>query len=196
MHFIFQHLDLKEQIEELRSLMNTDSVAHALRDVKEYAARSSELNVDTLQIKLMHLDDMGRRTNHDDKDLFSSVLQRFLCHKSNPKIGFLVTSLLCTPAETKLFDKEQKFLKMHGKAESSNDPKESSPASANPDPTPAMMQMLQTMLGSPQFRSPFQFPRPFLPRRPSYSPRRPGPGYSGCHRCGDMTHFRIDCPRK
>ena len=99
MHFIFQHLDFKEQIEELRSLMNTDSVAHPLRDVKEYAARSSELHVDTLQIKLMHLD-MGRRTNHDDKDLFSSVLQMFLCHKTNPKIGFLVTSLLCTPAET------------------------------------------------------------------------------------------------
>jgi len=42
------------------------------------------------------------------------VLQRFLCHKNHDKIGFLVTSLLSSPAETKIFEKEQKFLKVHG----------------------------------------------------------------------------------
>ncbi|KAK3086384.1 hypothetical protein FSP39_017669 [Pinctada imbricata] len=189
--------ELKEQIDELRLMMNTDSVAHALRDVKEYAARSSELNVDTLQLKLMHLDDIGRRTSHEDKDLFSSVLQRFLCHKSNPKIGFLVTSLLCTPAESKLYEKEQKFLKLHGKVESSSDKsKESTNLVQLPDATTSMMQFLQTMMATPQFRPPFSYPRPFSPRKPSFTPRRPGPSYSGCHKCGDMSHFKVDCPKK
>jgi hypothetical protein len=42
------------------------------------------------------------------------VLQRFLCNKDQPRIGHLVTSLLCSPAEAKVYEKEQKFLKLHG----------------------------------------------------------------------------------
>ena len=44
------------EIENLKKGINVDVVAQALRDVKEYAARSSEVNVDTMQLKLMHLD--------------------------------------------------------------------------------------------------------------------------------------------
>ena len=102
------------EIENLRKGINVDVVAQALRDVKEYAARSSEVNVDTLQLKLMHLDEVARRVNHSYKELFSLVLHRFLCHKNHENIGFLVTSLLSSTAETKLFEKEQKFLKLHG----------------------------------------------------------------------------------
>jgi hypothetical protein len=36
---------------------------------------SSEVNVDTMQLKLMHLDEMARRVNHSDKELFSLVLR-------------------------------------------------------------------------------------------------------------------------
>ena len=86
-----------------------------MREVKEYAARASEINVDTLQLKLMHLDKVARRASHDNRELYALTLQRFLCHKQNPKIWFLITSLLSSPAETKLFEKEQKFLKLHGK---------------------------------------------------------------------------------
>ena len=110
---ILQTSQLMAEIENLKKGINMDVVAQALRDVKEYAARSSEVNVDTMQLKLMHLDEMARRVNHSDKELFSLVLQRFLCHKNHENIGFLVTSLLST-AETKLFEKEQKFLKLHG----------------------------------------------------------------------------------
>ena len=39
-------------------------MANALREVKEYAARANEINVDTFQMKLMHLDEMGRRFDH------------------------------------------------------------------------------------------------------------------------------------
>ena len=47
------------EIENLKKGINVDVVAQALRDVKEYAARSSEVNVDTLQLKLMHLDEVA-----------------------------------------------------------------------------------------------------------------------------------------
>ena len=76
------------------------------------------MNVDTIQLKLMHFDEVARRTTHDERELYALTLQRFLYHKQHPKIGFLVTSLLSSPAETKLFEKEQKFLKIHGKDES------------------------------------------------------------------------------
>jgi hypothetical protein len=42
------------------------------------------------------------------------VLQRFLCNKDQPRIGHLVTSLLCSPAEAKVYEKEQTFLRLHG----------------------------------------------------------------------------------
>ena len=39
-------------------------MTNVLHEVKEYAARANEINVDTLQMKLMHLDEMGRRFDH------------------------------------------------------------------------------------------------------------------------------------
>ena len=96
--------------------MSVDNVANVLCEVKEYAARANDINVDTLQMKLMHLDEMERCFDHDDKELYSMVLQRFLCNKDQPRIGHLVTSLLpvCSPAEAKVYEKEQKFLRLHG----------------------------------------------------------------------------------
>lgn len=111
---ILQNQELLIEIENLKKGLNIDVVAQALREVKEYAARSSEINVDTMQLKLMHLDEVARRVNDSNRELYSMVLQRFLCHKNHDKIGFLVTSLLSSPAETKIFEKEQKFLKVHG----------------------------------------------------------------------------------
>ena len=64
------------EIENLKKGINMDVVAQALRDVKEYAARSSEVKVDTMQLKLMHLDKVARRVNHSDKELFSLVTIR------------------------------------------------------------------------------------------------------------------------
>ena len=54
----------------MKKSLSVDTVANALRDVKEYAARASEINIDTLQMKLMHLDEMGRRYDHVDKELY------------------------------------------------------------------------------------------------------------------------------
>lgn len=192
--YLFQTADLRKQIQELRGMIETDSVQNALREVKEYAAKSNELNVDTLQLKLMHLDDMGRRTRHEDRELFSSVLQRFLCHKSNPKIGFLVSSLLCTPAESKVFEKEQKFLKIHGNQES-NKKTEETQQSDQFQTFMKFMQSFQSLAPTP-FRPPPPYLRPTPPpRRFNSLPRKPYT-YSGCHICGEKSHFATDCTKK
>ena len=44
----FQTAELKKEIDDLRKSLSTDSVEQALRGVKEYAARSSDVHVDTL----------------------------------------------------------------------------------------------------------------------------------------------------
>ena len=50
----------------MRKSLSVDSVAHALRDVKEYVGRANEINIDTLQMILMHLDEMGRKCDYAD----------------------------------------------------------------------------------------------------------------------------------
>ena len=90
--------------------MSVNNVSNALREVKEYAARTNEINVDTLHMKLMHLIEMGKRIDHGDKELYSMVLQRFLYNKDRPRISHLVTSLLCSPTEAKLYEKEKQIL--------------------------------------------------------------------------------------
>lgn len=176
-----------------------DSVASALRDVKEYAARSKDINIDTLQMKLMHLDETGRRTQHEDKELFSIVLQRFLCHKSHPGIGFLVSSLLSSPAEARLLEKEHKFLKLHGKdkkAEENDKPKkQDNQEKADPHLMYWQSTFTPQMFGYPRFAVPP--PPPFRPApiRRSTPPRPRLQAYTGCHFCGDLNHFKIDCPK-
>jgi len=193
---------LKKEIEELKKDLNVDSVAQALREVKEYAARAVDLNIDTLQIKLMHLDEVGRRTRHDDRELFSMVLQRFLCHKSRKNIGFLVTLLLSTPAESKDFEKEQFFLKLHGNenvSQADNTTAKTTPAKPSESENFSNMMQFMQMFNNAAFRShsPSRMAN-FSPRRGGYPvPRARAPySYSGCYKCGDMSHIRIDCPKK
>ena len=59
-------LHVKKEIDDLRKGLNMGSVEQALRGVKEYAARSGDLSVDTLQLKLMRLEDVARRMDHKD----------------------------------------------------------------------------------------------------------------------------------
>ena len=41
------------QIDEMKKSLCVDNVAQAFSEVKEYAARAEEINVDTLQMKLI-----------------------------------------------------------------------------------------------------------------------------------------------
>ena len=200
--FILQTTQLLAEIESLKKGINVDVVAQALREVKEYAARSSEINIDTLTLKLMHLDEVARRVNHNDKELYSMVLQRYLCHKHHDRVGFLVTSLLSSPAETKIFEKEQKFLKIHGndkaKEKEQGAPVETkTPGNENQFQQFAnMMQCMQSVF-TPRFSMPLMPPRfPQVNRRtPGNAQRKPPSNYTGCYKCGDTGHFKVDCPK-
>ena len=164
--------------------MSVDNVANVLHEVKEYAARANEINVDTFQMKLMHLDEMGRRFDHGDKELYSMVLQRFLCNKDQPRIGHLVTSLLCSPAEAKVYEKEKKILKLHGNKGIDTKPSNSNMAtkierSPSFDQFATMLQFMQNFASSHQ--QPMRFSRPpipsFLQQRRGVTPNvRPRPG--------------------
>lgn len=176
--------------------MHSDSVAQALREVKEYAARVSDINTDTLQMKLMHLDEVARRTQHNDRDLYAMVLQRFLCYKSHPSIGFLVSSLLSSPAEARILEKEQKFLKIHGQ-DSSKKASTKSPDEKDKSDQTALIQTMQNFManmGIPRFPTPppprFGGPYPPFPVRPRQRSTRP----TRCFLCGDASHYRSDCP--
>lgn len=206
-----QNADLRKEIDELKKSLNKDSVEQALREVKEYAARASEINVDTLQLKLMHLDEVARRASHDNRELYALTLQRFLCHKQNPKIGFLITSLLSSPAETKLFEKEQKFLKLHGKQDTQQACKRENKEEKEKEKksTPDFERHVSASVGA----QPFFYPMMSLPFRSGYpplyrppvSPRRgsgrpgqryTGSGFTGCFKCGDLSHYQAFCDKK
>ena len=140
----------------------------------------------------MHLDEMGRCFDHGDKELYSMVLQRFLCNKDQPRIGHLVTSLLpvCSPAEAKVYEKEQKFLRLHVNKGIDTEPSNSNVATkiANTQKITPSFDQFATMLQQPMHFS--RPPRPsFLQQRRGVTPNvrpRPGPNYSGCHICGDV----------
>lgn len=195
------------QIDELKKSLNKDSVEQALREVKEYAGRSSELNIDTLQLKLMHLDEVARRASHENRELYAITLQRFLCHKQNPNIGFLITSLLSSAAESKIFEKEQKFLKLHGKGAQLSDKKEVKEEEKEKKSSSDLEKQVTSILSPPFFPMmpfPFRwgyppFPRPqVMPRRGmgKATPRFSNASFQGCWKCGDPTHFQAACDKK
>lgn len=198
-----QTVQLQKELDELRKEVSGDTVERALREVKEYASRSNDLNIDTLQMKLMHLDEVARRIQHPERELYSLVLLRFLNHKDKRNIGFLITSLLSTQAESRIFEKEQKFLKLYATETAPPQPQKEAVTKPSPkadsEDNYAMMYNFMQMVNS--FRHPAPAPRlpnfP-VPRRGGFAGPRPRPPYqySGCYKCGDMSHLRIDCPKK
>ena len=63
-------------------------------------------------MKLIHLDEVGRHTHH--RELYSKVLERVIFHKPLKKVGLLVSTLLSTSLDERLYDQEHKFIKLHG----------------------------------------------------------------------------------
>ena len=80
---------IKKMVKQQQEASKKDNIDHTLRAAKEYAARSQDLNIDTLQMKLIRLDELARRHDHHDKERISFTLQRFLYHKHEDKVGFL-----------------------------------------------------------------------------------------------------------
>ena len=80
----------------IKEVFEQGTVDFALKDVKEYAARTHARTHDlnSLQLKLMHLEDLGRHTLHEDSKLYSKVLERFQVRKDHPEVGSIILTLL------------------------------------------------------------------------------------------------------
>lgn len=152
-------------------------------------------------MKLMRLDEVARRSQNDDKELYSMVLQRFLCHKSHPKIGFLVSSMLSSPIEARLLEKEQKFLKLHGQSQSAastTDNPHTSDAKLKRDSLSYLQAILNlpASLGNPRFIPPptATYPSRYTGPPPSQQQTRPRQRVIRCYYCGEQ-HYKVDCPQ-
>lgn len=102
---------LKAMVENQERKLLDESVETLLREVKEYASRTSEMNVDTLHQKLIVLDEKARKAHSSNSEEYNFVLQRFLANKFNPNVGSLVVMMLSSKTEYRLMEKEQKFHK-------------------------------------------------------------------------------------
>ena len=188
---------IKKMVKQQQEAGKKDNIDHALRAAKEYAARSQDLNIDTLQMKLIRLDELARRHDHHDKERISFILQRFLYHKHENKVGLLVATLLSSKTEAAIFEKEQKFFKVHGSGtQMANDSRAQKRAKQEATATS----------GPPSggFYPPFPYPsfphfQPaasggFSPRPPSSPQRAPRKGRGRCYKCNSDSHYMADCP--
>ena len=82
--------------------------------VKDEASKG-QVVIDSLHEKLIILDNIARKQNHDLKDKINLILSRFHIHKNKPKVAAdLVLKLVCTKEEEAVLDKEHKLLKAYG----------------------------------------------------------------------------------
>ena len=88
----------------------------AKREVKEEAGKA-EVNIDMLHEKLIYLESVARKTNHENKDKLDMVLKRFYVHKkvnSNPSfVGSMVLAQISTKEEETVLSKEHKVYKQY-----------------------------------------------------------------------------------
>lgn len=71
---------LEKQMKQKKEQDDTSDYEKAKREVKEEASKT-EVNVDLIHEKLMHLAGVARKTNHEHKDKLSMILRRFHVHK-------------------------------------------------------------------------------------------------------------------
>jgi hypothetical protein len=59
----------------------------------------------------------------------------------------------------------------------------------------SMMQVMHSMFTHPRFAPP-RFPATQQRGGAGGLPKNPPLNYSGCIKCGDTSHFKVDCPKK
>ncbi|CAC5395698.1 unnamed protein product [Mytilus coruscus] len=106
--------DLEKKLEKKQADHELSVFERAKRDVKDEAAKG-KVDIDVLHERLILLDNLARKQNHDLKDKINLILSRFHIHKNRPNFAAaLVLKLVCNKEEEAVLDKEQKLLKTFG----------------------------------------------------------------------------------
>ena len=73
------------------------------------------MDIDILHEKLIVLENLATKRNHELKDKITLILSRFHIHKNRPAFAAaLVLKLVCSKEEEAVLDKEQKLMKSFG----------------------------------------------------------------------------------
>jgi len=174
-----EKLDKKKEDDEISEFERTK------RAVKEEASKT-KVDIDILHEKLIVLENLVRKRNHELKDKITLILSRFHIHKNRPTFAAaLVLKLVCSKEEEAVLDKEQKLMKSFGFMD-------------NRDNLYNVQSMLPSSHVPPGFMGQFNHPYVPPPRFPEH--RRPRPRTQAtpklllCFRCNKPGHFVRDCP--
>ncbi|CAC5370045.1 unnamed protein product [Mytilus coruscus] len=178
--------DLEKRLEKKQADDELSEFERAKRDVKDEAAKG-KVDIDVLHERLILLDNLARKQNHDLKDKINLILSRFHIHKNRPNFAAaLVLKLVCNKEEEAVLDKEQKLLKTFGLNDVHSD-------NYN-------MQSHNFNLHGPGFMGgsfgQTQGHTYGMPPRFSGSPRRGRPrgnNHNLCFKCNKPGHFVRDC---
>lgn len=182
---------LEKKLKEKKETDDANDYDRAKREVKEEAGKS-EVNVDNLHEKLIHLESVARKINHESKEKITLVLKRFHIHKrQHPSfVGHLVLKLISSKEEESVLEKEQKMFKhfsMSYQGGASSSPSAwgmgSAPYPQFPGSTPFWPQ------GPAYMHSQQRFTPPFRPRF-----RQAPPSRQICFKCNKPGHYVKNCP--
>ena len=101
---------LEKQLKEKKTADNESEYERARRDVKE-EAQKKEVNVDLLHEKLMILENVAKKVNHQNKEKLNMVLNRFHANKAEKSsfVAHLVLKLISSKDEETMLENGQKL---------------------------------------------------------------------------------------
>ena len=103
-----EKLDKKKEDDEISEFERTK------RAVEEEVSKT-KVDIDILHEKLVVLENLATKRNHELKDKITLILSRFHIHKNRPAFAAaLVLKLVCSKEEEVVLDKEQKLMKSFG----------------------------------------------------------------------------------
>lgn len=106
--------ELAKKVDDKKRIDDATDVDRAKREVKEEAGKA-EVNLDLLHEKLIHLESVARRTNHESANKLNLILKRFNVHKkmSPSFVGSMVLEQISSKDEEAVLNKERKCYKQY-----------------------------------------------------------------------------------
>ena len=162
------------------------------------------MNTDTLYKNIINMDTLAREIDHPDKDKVALVTARFLANKSQERVGVLVATLLSSPHESALLERERNVFKTDpstkrdDRKEGKEEGKKGIPPPGPSPPTPPQGPYYPGYPGYP----PFPYPSPPHLMQPPVFPQqgfqgnRPRAPKGPCFKCGKQGHFKVNCPQR